>query len=542
MTTTAAPQFLPPDGLDTATLVARLRHHLPWPLREESAHELSLVLLDTFDWRVFEDGGWLELESTGRTDRLTWRSADESQVRASTPVKGLPRFARDLPPGHLRDTLGPRLGVRALLPLVRLSGARTTLDATDPEGKTVLRIGIEALHLRRAGRRPGFGPRRLRLLPVRGCPEALTAAETIVRDALGLAVATAALRAEALTRAGHPPGDYDPSLSFRLAADQRTDAALQAILRKLLETMLANEKGVREHIDTEFLHDLRVSVRRARSLLGQVRGVFPDRRVAVLRDDLGWLGHATSAARDVDVYLLAFDDYAARLPAGVRPHLEPFRTFLTARQTRAYGELAACLESARFRRLTRRWRLLAGRPLPRRPVAKWALRPVGKVARKRIWRAYRNLMHLGEAIHRDSPPGDLHEVRIAGKKLRYLMEFFRSLFPPEAVDLPVRALKTFQDNLGEMQDLHVQQEQLGRFERQMAKEGTLAPETAAAMGQLIAGLAQRQTKVRLEFAERFDAFSAPETVRAFRQTFRRRNGVQEVADAGRARAGGTSPG
>ena len=87
-------------------------------------------------------------------------------------------------------------------------------------------------------------------------------------------------------------------------------------------------------------------------------------RVAVLRDDLGWLGHATSAARDVDVYLLAFDDYAARLPAGVRPHLEPFRTFITARQTRAYGELAACLESARFRRLTRRWRLLVSKWQP----------------------------------------------------------------------------------------------------------------------------------------------------------------------------------
>jgi CHAD domain-containing protein len=519
---TGASQFIVPDGVEAGGLVARLREHLPWSLREESAHDLQLTLLDTFDWRVFEGGGWLELETAGRTHRLTWRSADELEVRESTPVAALPRFAGDLPPGRLRDALAPLLDVRALLPLARLSGRTTTLDATDPEGKTVLRLGVEALRLRRPGHRPGPWMRRLRLLPVRGYGEAAAAAESLARDTLGLPPAEGPLRAEALMRGGHTPADYDPSLSFQLAPEERTDGALQRILHKLLDTMLANEPGVREQIDTEFLHDLRVAVRRARSLLGQVRGVFPERLVQGLRDDLGWIGRSTNAARDMDVYLLAFDDYAASLPPPVHPHLGPFRAFLTAHQARAYGEVAACFDSARFHRLVERWRSLSGRPLPRRPVAKRALRPVGQVARKRIWRAYRTLMRLGGAIHLDSPAGDLHEVRIAGKKLRYLLEFFRSLFPAETVGTLVRALKTFQDNLGEMQDLHVQQEQLGRFERQMAKEGALSPETAGAMELLIEGLARRQTEVRLEFADRFEAFSAPETVRAFRQTFRER--------------------
>lgn len=522
MTRTGAPQFVLPEGVDAEGLLARLREHLPWPLREESAHDLQLTLVDTFDWRVFEEGGWLELETSGRAHRLTWRSADESEVRESASVTGLPRFAADLPGGRLRDALTPLLDVRALIPLAHLAGRALNLDARDAEGKTVLRLGVETLRVRRPGHRPGPWMRRLRLRPVRGYPEAAAAAEALVRDTLGLHPAEGPLRAEALLRAGHTPADYDPSLSFQLAADQRTDAALQIILQKLLETMLANEPGVRERIDTEFLHDLRVAVRRARSLLGQVRGVFPDRLVAGLRDDLGWLGRSTNAARDMDVYLLALDDYASRLPPEVRPHLGPFRAFLTAHQAQAYREVAACFDSPRFLRLAERWRSLAGRPPPRRPVAKRALRPVDQVARKRVWRAYRALMRLGEAIHLDSPAADLHEVRIAGKKLRYLMEFFRSLFPAETVGALVRALKTFQDNLGEMQDLHVQQEQLGRFERQMAKEGALAPETADAMERLIEGLAQRQTEVRLEFADRFEAFSAPETVRAFRQTFRER--------------------
>ena len=43
----------------------------------------------------------------------------------------------------------------------------------------------------------------------------------------------------------------------------------------LLGILVANEPGLRANLDTEFLHDFRVAVRRTRSLLGQIRHVFP---------------------------------------------------------------------------------------------------------------------------------------------------------------------------------------------------------------------------------------------------------------------------
>ena len=45
--------------------------------------------------------------------------------------------------------------------------------------------------------------------------------------------------------------------------------------RALLDIMVANEPGMRADLDTEFLHDYRVSLRRTRSLLGQIKNVFP---------------------------------------------------------------------------------------------------------------------------------------------------------------------------------------------------------------------------------------------------------------------------
>ena len=65
-------------------------------------------------------------------------------------------------------------------------------------------------------------------------------------------------------------------------------------------------------------------------------------------------------------------------------------------------------------------------------------------------------MTQGRAITDGSPPEEYHELRKTCKKLRYLVEFFRSLFPRREMGRVITALKLLQDNLGEYQDLYVQ--------------------------------------------------------------------------------------
>jgi len=512
--------FSIPRGTDAATLIDALRGHLSLGLREEPARNPTLTLLDTFDWRVHEAGGYLALEAAGKARRLTWWPPDASAALASAPVPGLPRFVTDLPPGDLRERLTTVVETRALLPLVRLRSHVRPFDLIDGSEKTVLRLTLEEHRAEGAGHRNGPWLRRLRVLPVRGYPQAVDEVLRLARGPLGLSAEERPLHEEALAAVGRAPGDYSSSLDFQLAPDQRADAALQVVLRRLLDTALANEDGIRRQIDTEFLHDLRVAVRRARSLLGQVKGVFPDRNVQVLRKELGWLGSRTNVARDMDVYLHALETYRGALPSGLADRLEPLRGFLLEHRARAYRDLGVMLDSARFRRLVHRWRGLARRPSPRRPTAPRAAQPIARVARKRIWRAYRGVMRAGSAIRRSSPPRALHEVRIACKKLRYLMEFFRSLFPAESIGQLIKALKAFQDNLGEYQDLAVQQDQLRGFERAMAREGGLPAKTREAMERLVEHLAGRQAEVRQHFAERFAEFSGEETTGTFRRLFR----------------------
>jgi CHAD domain-containing protein len=148
------------------------------------------------------------------------------------------------------------------------------------------------------------------------------------------------------------------------------------------------------------------------------------------------------------------------------------------------------------------------------------------VANERIWRVYRRALKEGGAIGPETPAEDLHELRKTCKKLRYLMEFFQSLYPAEEIKLLIKALKVLQENLGEFQDLEVQGSQLKCFSQQMMEESRVSAATLLAMGMLVADLMKRQHQAREGFATRFKAFTEPSTRALFKKLFAAR--PQEV--------------
>ncbi|MCL4244402.1 MAG: CHAD domain-containing protein, partial [Candidatus Dadabacteria bacterium] len=134
-----------------------------------------------------------------------------------------------------------------------------------------------------------------------------------------------------------------------------------------------------------------------------------------------------------------------------------------------------------------------------------------KLARKRIRRRYKNALALGSAITDDSPDSDLHALRIECKKLRYYLEFFESLFPGEEAKRAIKQLKSLQDNLGDFNDLHVQQGSIQDFLSLVPAGSPHERGIIEAAGGLISCLYSRQEERRAEFASRFAEFSGPET-------------------------------
>lgn len=286
------------------------------------------------------------------------------------------------------------------------------------------------------------------------------------------------------------------------------------ILLRQLEAMAANEAGSLAAGDPEFLHDFRVAVRRTRSALGQLKRVLPPPVLQRFRPEFAWLGEVSGPARDLDVFLLCFEDYRQSLPAEFCDELDPFGRFLETHRRSEQVRLVEALTSMRYRQLKTDWRQFLTEFDPS-AISSEAGQPVIEIAARRIRKMLRRALREGQAIDAASPAGELHELRKTCKKLRYLLEFFQNLYPPPTVDRLIQTLKNLQDNLGEFQDLQVQSESLQRFAEQMAAEGEVPPRTLLAMGMLIDGLRHRQHLARQDFAARFAGFSHKKNLRLF---------------------------
>ena len=515
-------QFILPEDLDLPASLATFANELL--LRGEPANRVHRTYYDSFDWRVYGCGALLIAETVGRSRRFHWLHRQTGEALFSTPLdtprNKRPAFAADLAPGPLRQKLTSVLEMRRLLPMMEVRSQVHAYSFLNPEGKIVLRLFLEnstAADPATKQRKP-LG-RTLRVQPLKGYDKAYRQVLRHLQHHLHLRGIEGDPLGLALAAHGRVPCDYSTKPDVPLEPGLRADAAVRRILRHLLDTLERNEPGTRADLDSEFLHDFRVAGRRSRSILSQIRQVFPVRVVERFRQELAWLNQVTGPTRDLDVYLLTFPDYQASLPPETRQYLEPLRAFLLSRQKTAHHQLRRALDSARYRRFKQTWRGFLESPLPPRTTLPNARRPALDVASERIWRLFRRTLAEGEAIGAESPPEDLHELRKTCKKLRYLLECFQSLYPPEDLARLIKALKALQNNLGVYQDLHVQITALQEFGEQMMDEKQAGAQTLMALGMLVEHLEQRQAEAREDFNSHFGKFADAKHRRLIQRLF-----------------------
>ena len=510
-------EFLLPSGLGADDLLARIKHEFRH--HSDTPRTLQRTLYDSFDWRLYANNFILEDSRDGNEHTLVWRTLKGNQGDSRLKLQKAPRFAQDLPQGQFRDRLEPVLEMRELAPKVRIRSRINTLRILNKDEKTVAYLIVEESTLpRQQGTRSVKLGDRAIIIPVKGYQKPCRQMAGLLEE-LGLTVANDDQMLAALSTIGVTPGDYSSKLNLTLDPAMRADQAAKTILQRLLDIMLQNEAGTRTGTDTEFLHDFRVAIRRTRSALTQIKAVFPKQVVDRYKKEFAWLGQITTPSRDLDVYLLNFDEYRDSLPAAMQADIEPLREFLIRHWKIENRALVKALDSARYRRLTSSWRSFLEQPVNERTTLKNAGRPTIEVACKRIWRVYRNILSEGTAIKPDTPAEALHELRKDCKKLRYLMEFFQSLFPAETIRALIRTLKTLQDNLGDFQDYEVQVTTLKLFSQQMVDEAGVPAGTLLAMGMLIEGLERRQRQARNEFSATFNHFALKSNHKRFRKLF-----------------------
>ncbi|MHB8789232.1 MAG: CHAD domain-containing protein [Desulfobulbaceae bacterium] len=501
--------WLLPAALEVEPMLAELGQS--FAIAPEPPRRIAATWFDTFDWRLFSRGFLLY------HDRSAWHlvNRDSGEGMAVLDAPGLDdwRFSREFPASRVRSLLEPLLANRRLLRLFSSESATVGLRILNRDSKTVAHVVRETHRVEGSANTIST----LCLRGVRGYDRDFAAISSFfssrgITDEVG----PYSFFAQGVRSGGRVPLDYTSKFRPLLRPEMTARQAMAIVYRDLLAIMRRNADGTIKDLDAEFLHDFRVAVRRTRSGLGQVRKVLPAGVTDTFRKGFAWLGEVTGPVRDLDVYLQAETDYLARLPAELRHGLAPFFTELRERRIRERQLLVRRLRSRKYRELEAAWQKVLADGGGDEATKNSEL-PVGRLAARIIDHRFRRMLKAGKEIQPTAPDQEYHRLRIQGKKLRYILEFFSSLFPEEALEPAVRQLKRLQDNLGAYNDLVVQQGELRAYLSGLRPGSRRNLQLAAAIGGLLISLRDEQDRVREEFANRFAEFSRPENTVLYRK-------------------------
>jgi len=483
----------PPLAAIAEAVCGRLR---PDPVR---ATIRRLRLVDTVDRRLLGKG-W-QLLASPTDDGEHWRlSTAGGRFRAEATLHGpAPAFADDLPDGALRDRLASVSGIRALHPGPWITLEEQRCALRDGKAKIRCRLVAQTAEIESSGARCST----VRVIALKGYEAEAARVADRIASRFGWDADAPDPLAE-LADAAHPPpmgAEFPPVTDLAEPAGH----ALRPVMRALLDTVDQRGRGVIADIDSEELHELRVAVRRSRSILTLLKAEEAELEFA--RGFFKWLGKVTGRTRDLDVHMLAWRAHRRASAPGADAELEPLGRYLAAERAEAQAALVRTLRSRRFRSGLARWRRAldtGGEVWNEAPAMR---PPIGELAGRRIRKLYRRALAEGSAITPDSPAETLHALRKTMKKLRYVFEIVRDGYPRKPTRAVLRVLKELQQVLGDVQDMEVQADALRRFGQELGGRGAAGPGTLMAIGAWAEDLEIGRRQARDRFAEVFEPFA-----------------------------------
>ena len=501
--------------------VVRMHKHLQSiaGLKAVNSYSEQFTFLDSVDWRLYRKGWALQASRHGELFRLNLIEVPSGKMLAVAPTDSIPDFISDIPVGILYKQLYKAVYPRAFIPICHLRLKRHEYIFQNDEGKQCLRVFLDqpqACQVYEA--KPKKLGNWLAIEPVKGYEKETEKIVRLLVKQFKLERKETCMLIPCLTALGVQPVFKESKVQFELSYGESLPVALQRILLALLEMMCSNETGLKEQIDSEFLHDYRIAVRQTRSLLGQMKKIISPQELQIFNHEYAWLSTLTGPARDYDVMLLEFADYQAIIPNDKHAEFKALRTYLEQQRDHAYNKLINALESSRYIELKQKWReFLQSKEFVTGIGSQYK---VGKFINKRIGRVYKQVLAEGESMTAESPVESFHQLRKSCKKLRYLLEMFRGLYPADKVKVIINELKKLQDDLGELQDLEVHAEILQNFLTRKINNKEKKYSLNSPIQRLIEEMHARKLVIMENFHAKFSIFASKKDKRLFVELLR----------------------
>jgi len=242
-------------------------------------------------------------------------------------------------------------------------------------------------------------------------------------------------------------------------AAKNTDPAVRLYcaqsMQPALETLRKKAQNIRRRHNIEDIHDLRVSSRRVRACLNIFSAAFPLKKIKIWQRDIKNITNAYGKVRDLDVQLDWISAIAANvqdksLLPGIRRVRLRLRQKRQLRQNQTQQMTKSVLDSATLVEM-QAWAeaaLSAAQPeaLPGNQLF--------QLGYEHIQKRLDEFLFFEVFIFDPSRVEELHQMRIAAKRLRYALEVFSNLYEGKS-DFALEIARQSQQLLGEIHDADV---------------------------------------------------------------------------------------
>jgi CHAD domain-containing protein len=220
------------------------------------------------------------------------------------------------------------------------------------------------------------------------------------------------------------------------------------LVRKHINAVEAEVRGVRSARDIEPLHRMRVALRRLKSTLSDFRDLVPLREYEAAQANIRKLLRSLGQARDIDTKIaflreLGTSPAAGKFQEGILEIIEELQEDRAEIQPRIEKDISRLKQKQVFRSILRL-----------KPSLEETGMTLDEFAKNRILARLEKMFSLEPYVRKPACIRELHEMRIAAKSLRYTLENFSALYRGRTRSYALSAMKVHRA-LGEVHNYDV---------------------------------------------------------------------------------------
>jgi CHAD domain-containing protein len=307
---------------------------------------------------------------------------------------------------------------------------------------------------------------------------------------------------------------------------------------KYLHALMAEMERVRQAQDRECVHRMRVASRRLRSVLPLLATSLSCRTCARWRKHLRRITRVLGSVRDIDVQSACVQQFLHdRASTEDQAGIERLSLRLEQRRQALQGPVVKALERFASRQLAEEMEETLTQVASESEAYEIDVpgRRVYRQTRKGILKRLDAFEAYAPYVRRPECVKELHAMRIAAKRLRYIMQALAPLYPDELAE-PIQASRLCQTRLGDIHDCDVWIDTLPRFleaeqERTLVYFGSATPFEPLRAGILALHLNRQQQREQdyQEFVMFWDQLQAQGVWERLRQTLAAPHAAAEVS-------------